>query len=137
MNTLLLDTQIWDLCKDASGNIAMATAPYAIAQDVASAARLFAGELWYDSTQGVPYLADILGQPPPLQLMKAAFVAAAMTVPDVASATAFITGFANRVVTGQIQVTDVSGTSSVAAFGPPGAQTAPLGLFVLGVNRLA
>ena len=47
--TLLLDRTTWDLCLDANGNIAMATGPYAIAQDVASAVRL-----WHDTTKGVP-----------------------------------------------------------------------------------
>ena len=36
-NTLLLDRTVWDLLLDGSGNIAIATEPYATAQDVASA----------------------------------------------------------------------------------------------------
>ena len=46
MNTLYLDPQSWDLVLDAAGNIAMAKDPYAKAQDVASACRLFSGELY-------------------------------------------------------------------------------------------
>ena len=55
MNTLLLDASAWDLVLDANGDIALAAPPYAVAQDVASAISLFLGELWYDTTQGVPY----------------------------------------------------------------------------------
>lgn len=109
MNTLLLDRTTWDLCKDASGNIAMASDPYALAQDVASAVRTFLGECWYDTTKGVPYWSDILGHQPPLQLVKKDIVAAAMTVSGVASARCFITGLSGRTLTGQVQGTTLSG----------------------------
>ncbi|TAM16074.1 MAG: hypothetical protein EPN65_15205 [Pandoraea sp.] len=109
MNTLLLDRTTWDLCKDASGNIAMASDPYAIAQDVASAVRTFLGECWYDTTKGVPYWSDILGHQPPLQLVKKDIVAAAMTVTGVAAAQCFITGLVGRTLTGQVQGTTSSG----------------------------
>lgn len=87
----------------------MADDPYATAQDAASALRLFQGELWYDSTQGVPYLQRILGKLPPVTFLKAQFETAALTVPGVAAATAIITGFKNRELTGQVQVTLTSG----------------------------
>ena len=89
-STLLLDTIAWDLCVDANGNIAVASEPYSLAQDAASAIRLFQGELWYDTTQGVPYWGQILGQWPPVAVMKAAFISAALTVPGVVSAQCFI-----------------------------------------------
>lgn len=119
MNTLLLSEPLteepsgWDLTLDAAGNLAVAIGPYAIAQDVASAVRLFLGELWYDTTSGVPY-DQILGQRPPLQFLKAQFVAAAMTVPGVASVLCFLTGPGrNREVGGQVQITDNTGRLTV------------------------
>ena len=115
-DTLLLDRTTWDLCLDASGNIAVASGPYALAQDAASAIRLFATELWYDTAQGVPYFASILGQPPPIALMKAQFEAAALTVPGVVSAVAFISKIEGRTVTGQVQITDATGTVAAATF---------------------
>lgn len=115
-NTLLLDTETWDLVVDASGNIAMATNPYALAQDAASAIRLFQGELWYDTTQGVPYFADVLGHLPPLPLLKSLLVDAAKTVPGVVAAACFISGISGRSVTGQVQVTDQAGNISAASF---------------------
>ena len=66
MKTLLLDVESWDVILDAASNIAIASEPYAVAQDVASAIKLFAGELWYDTTKGVPYFASILGKSPPV-----------------------------------------------------------------------
>lgn len=111
MNTLLLDQLSWDLVLDANGNVAMATDPYSVAQDVASACRTFLEELWYDSTQGIPYFNQILGARPTLGFLKAQLVATALTVPEVAMTVCFITGFINRQITGQIQITTTSGVT--------------------------
>lgn len=117
MNTLLLDTVAWDLTVDANGNIAMATEPYALAQDAASQCRLFKGELWYDTTQGVAYWQSILGQMPPLQFLKAQYQTAALLVPDVETATVFIADITSqRVVTGQVQITGPNGQTGVSTF---------------------
>lgn len=107
--TLLLDRTTWDLVVDVDGNIAVATDPYSMAQDAASAIRLFQGELWYDTTKGIPYWAGIIGRLPPLTLVKAKFVAAALTVPGVVAARCFISSFKNRVLTGQVQIYDDAG----------------------------
>lgn len=109
MASLLLDTANNDLTVDALGNIALADLPYATAQDVACTLRLFSGELWYDASQGLPYIHGILGQRLSPTYLKATFVAAAKTVPGVASATAVITGFSERVLAAQVQVTLVTG----------------------------
>jgi hypothetical protein len=114
MDTLLLDRTLWDLCLDSAGNIAVASGAYALAQDAASAIRLFRGELWYDTTGGIPYFPEILGQSPPVALMKAEFIAAALTVPGVVSADCFITSIVGRTVTGQVQITDAAGNVAVA-----------------------
>lgn len=116
MNTLLLDPDAWDLTLDAQGNIALATNPYALAQNAASAIRLFLGEYWYDTTLGIPYFQQILGYFPPIELMRSYFVDAALTVPDVTAAQVFFTSFSEREVSGQVQVSDASGIVSVAGF---------------------
>lgn len=113
MNTLLLDGEGWDLVLDANGNIALASQPYSIAQDVASAARLFSGELWYDTDKGTPYFSTILGERPPISLMKAQKIQSSLTVPAVSDANCFITSFNARGIDGQIQVTDIYGTTTV------------------------
>ncbi|HDR9087374.1 hypothetical protein KDW82_06040 [Burkholderia vietnamiensis] len=102
--TLLLDQTTWDLCLDAYGNIAVASEPYAIAQDVACAVRAFRGECWYDTSVGVPYWQDILGKRPQLQLIKKDIVTEARRVKGVQAAQCFITSMKDRVVTGQVQV---------------------------------
>jgi hypothetical protein len=104
-NTLLLDTVKWDLVVDAAGNIAMASEPYSLAQDAASACRTFTGECWYDTTVGIPYFSQILGQPINVQLLKQLYTNIAKTVPNVVGARAFISGLQNRSVSGQVQVT--------------------------------
>lgn len=115
MGTLLLDTKTWDLVVDVFGNIAVADAPYSLAQDAASAIRLFKGELWYDTTKGVPQ-SQILGQSPPLALIKAKYVDAALTVSGVVAARVFISSISSRSVQGQVQVTDVDGNITTAGF---------------------
>lgn len=109
MNTLLLDRTAWDCVLDAPGNWAMASNPYAIAQDVASAVKLFLGECYYDTTKGIPYFQQILGQFPPLALVRARIEAAALTVPQVVQARCVITAFEGRVISGQVLVIDQNG----------------------------
>lgn len=107
-NTLLLDQTAWDLVLDANGSIAMASPPYALAQDVASAVKLFLGELWYDTTQGIPYWTEVLGKLPPASLLMELINRQALTVPGVVTANTAITSFNAREVKGQIQFTDSS-----------------------------
>lgn len=117
MDTLLLDVSTWDLVLDANGNIAVASAPYSLAQDVASAIRTFLGEVWYDTTQGVPYWQQILGKAPPISLFQEYMVQAALNaVPTTAdvfvvSAQALIESYDpdQRTVTGQVQFKDSNG----------------------------
>ncbi|MFP3652304.1 MULTISPECIES: hypothetical protein [Burkholderia] len=113
MDTLLLDQDTWDLCLDAYGNIAVASSPYATAQDVASAVRTFRGECWYDTSVGVPYWQDILGKRPPLPLIKKDIVTEARRVFGVQSAQSFITSMKDRVATGQVQVATADGVLPV------------------------
>ena len=115
-DTLFLNPATWDLCADLNGNIAVASTPYSTAQDIASACRLFLGELWYNTDAGVPYFENILGQQPSLSYIQAQLQAAALTVPNVATATVALTGVVNRGLTGQVQFTTTDGESGVAGF---------------------
>lgn len=115
MKTLLLDRSTWDLVVDSAANIAVASDPYSLAQDAASAIKLFQGELYYDTTQGVAYSA-ILGKLPPLTVMKQLFIDAAKTVPAVVEAKCFILGVGGRRVMGQVQIIDDTGQVSAATF---------------------
>lgn len=96
----------------------MASLGYALAQDAASQIKLFQGEYWYDTTQGIPYFQEILGigQTPPINLMKSQFVAAALQVPGVEVAVCFISSIENGQVSGQVQISDSSDNVSIANF---------------------
>lgn len=118
MDTLLLDLTNWDLVVDAAGNWAKASAPYAISQDVASAIKTFAGEVWYNSTKGIPYFAQILGQSPPVSLLQEFMVRAALTVPlvvDNPPPQCVITSFELRNVKGQVSFTDSAGNTQTVS----------------------
>jgi len=115
--TLLLDLTNHDLVLDSNGNIAVATAPYSQAQDVASAIRTVLGEVWYDSTLGIPYFQNILGQRPPVSYLQQQMVNAALTVPGVVSASCVIESFTNRQAVGQVTFTTTSGTTETVAIG--------------------
>jgi hypothetical protein len=106
-----LDRTTWDLFADASGNIAMAEPPYAVAQDVATACRCFLGDCYYSIGQGIPYLQQILGNRPTIPLITTALNAQALTVPGVVKANSAITSFVGRNIGGYVEVLDETGQS--------------------------
>jgi len=116
MRTLLLDQGDWDLVLDAQGNIAVADEPYAIAQDVASAVRVFLGEVWFDTAQGVPYFTEVLGAPLNLSVLKSRIETTALTVPQVARARCLVATIEGRTLRGQIQVIDIDGNENNVSF---------------------
>lgn len=116
MDTLLLAVDTWDLVIDSSRNIALAKAPYALAQDVASAIRTFLAEVWYDTTLGVPYFSQILGDTPPAAVFQEYMIQAALTVPGVVSAVCVLESFTDRTITGQVQFKDTNGSTGTVSF---------------------
>ncbi|MEK7888215.1 hypothetical protein AAB992_13940 [Burkholderia contaminans] len=116
MKTLLLDRTAVDLVLDAYGNIACATEPYQFAQDAASAIRTFRRECWYDTTLGLPYWPNILGQLPPASFVQSEIVRAALTVPNVVSATVTRLVLDGRELAGSLDVTDSSGETQSVSF---------------------
>lgn len=116
MSTLLLSIDLWDLVADAAGDIAVATDPYCVAQDVASAVKTFLGEVYYNTSLGVPYFQQILGKFPPLALLKAQICAEAARVPGCTNPKCFIAKVNDRAVTGQITFTDSNGGTQTVAF---------------------
>lgn len=110
MRTLFLKPDDWDLALDASGNIATATDVYQQAQDIASACRVFIGDLYYNAGAGIPYSEAILGGASyPLALYKANLEDAALSVAGVASAQALISLKNGRDVIGAIVFTNENG----------------------------
>jgi hypothetical protein len=117
MNTLLLNPSTWDLMLDANGNIAIASNPYSLAQDVASSCRTYFGEVYYDTTDGVQYQQQILGELPPLSLLKSQYMAAALRVPEVeAPIKVIFTSFNGRTLGGGVLFTDENGNAQGVSF---------------------
>ena len=115
-NTIMLNPDTWDLTLDSGGNIALATHPYAVAQDVACAIRTFLGEVYYDTTLGVPYNQELLNQSPTISEIIMSLNDAALTVPGVATANTTITSIENRQLKGTVQFTTSEGSVSTVNF---------------------
>lgn len=108
--TQYLDPTAWDLRLDASRSIAVAAEPYASAQSVANACRLWRGEAPFATNRGVPY-DQILGQQPPQSTVANWYETEALSVPTVATAVAVLQfDRTSRELGGQIQCTLTDGT---------------------------
>lgn len=114
--TLLLDRDAWDLVLDAAGDIAVAGAPYATAQDVASAIRTFKGDCWYDQQKGIPYWQEVLGRYPPMALVRERITAEAMREPGVDRVEIVDMRLDDRSLSGRVLVHDKYGQSIEVAF---------------------
>jgi hypothetical protein len=122
MDTLKLDPNTWDLMLDANGNIAVATGKEAIAQDVASQGRLFLGELWYDTTQGLPYFEAVLGHAPPRAFVNAKYQEAGLLVPNTTKIVPNLTFPIprTRILGGTLTITDDLGNTFSVTLGASG-----------------
>jgi len=113
LDTIYVDPTAWDFALDIYGNIAVANAPYAAAQDVASSCRLWTGEYIYDVTRGIPYDTSILGKLLPRNVLTAFYNTEAKTVPDISEASTLLQfNRASRQLIGQINLTLVDGTTN-------------------------
>lgn len=115
MDTLLLDRATWDLALNSSGNIAVASTLYAAAQDISSECRTFYGEVYYDTTTGIPFFTAVFGQYRPFQMLREHLTNAAMRVPGVTEAVVYIVGVTDRGLSGQIQFKTDTGDTGTAA----------------------
>jgi hypothetical protein len=96
----------WDLALDGYGNIAVLEGHGRVAQDVATAVKLFRGEAIFHIDMGVPYLADILANSPQEAIIRSHLTKRAYTVPDVATVEFRRISFKNRIFTGELIITD-------------------------------
>lgn len=113
-HTLLLDAQ-WDLTVDAGGNIASVTGPYAIAQNVANAVRLFTNDAYFDADKGIPHFQIELGHNPPYSILGTRILQAARAVDGVANATVTFDRD-ERKLGGEILLTLTDGTTANVEF---------------------
>ena len=144
MISLLLSVPAWDLSVDVNKNIALASDAYGRAQDVASAIRVFQGEMWYDVTVGIPYLDGVIGQFS-FDIYAEMCNQTALTVPGVVTAATTFTTFSNRKLSGAVNFTDTLGKTYVLTLygtsearssfdgsgGSSGAYSSGLGMFTV------
>ena len=109
--TLYLDQDAWDITLDGAGNIKTVISPYADAQNVANAVRLFTRDAYIRQRQGVPHFDLDLGVKPALSEVRAVYRETALAVENIADATVDIVGLdtETRAMTGTIHATSESG----------------------------
>lgn len=118
MSTMGLNASTWDLALDGFGNMASFSGGLDIAQDAASAIKLFLGELYYDTTIGVPYFNQVFGPSYSAGTVQNLLQNAALSVPGIVSAVAQISAFdyAHRILTGKVLVTTDTGQNLTIFF---------------------
>jgi hypothetical protein len=116
--TLTLDTSAWDLTLDGAGNIATSTGLYAMAQNVANAARLFRGEAWFAKEKGVPHFEIELGHPCRISepVLRSRVKRAALAVDGVVDAFVTLSAEDGRVTGGEILIAASDGQTASVAF---------------------
>ena len=117
MRTLTLDLDTWDIGLDSAGQIAVSTGPYAIAQDVANACRLFTNDAYYDPRRGVPHFSIELGRIPNPAMLREKLRQAALSVEGVVDAKIEqLTLNDDRVLPGDIRLTLATGETANVIF---------------------
>ena len=99
----------WDIGVDDSGDIATVTGPYAIAQNVANAVRLFTQDAYFNADKGIPHFEIELGHLPPMPVLRTRILGAALGVPGVADASANFDSYTDRILSGEILITTTDG----------------------------
>ncbi|AOA58338.1 hypothetical protein [Acinetobacter larvae] len=114
MKTLFLMPNTWDLALDVHGNLATATSTYQRAQDIASACRVFKQDMYFNQTEGIPYLEDILGKGKySLALYRKHLTDAALSIEGVTEVKVDLYPLNNRLLRGAIQFKDKDGKTGV------------------------
>lgn len=117
MDSLYIDSENNDLAIDVNGNLQVSTDGFALALAAACAIRTFQGEVYYDSTQGLPYFQSILGKNPPLEFVRARLAEAALNAdPDIVASQVYFSSLTNRDLSGQVQVTNATGKIAALSF---------------------
>ena len=107
MISLRLNEENWDLVTDRSANLAIVSDNERIAQDVATATRVWLGEAWNDVEIGVPYETVIFARNPPPSLVKEYIRKTALTVEGVERISVELGPTEDRKQSGRIRINEV------------------------------
>lgn len=106
-HTLYLNDK-WDIFSDASGQIALVSGAYAIAQNAANAVRLFKNDAYLAQTRGIPHFEIELGKAPAIAapILRSRIRETVMNVKGVTGAEVDLTfDESGRVMGGEVQAT--------------------------------
>lgn len=101
----LLLTNDWDITLDSAGNLAIADNNYSIAQDVASAVKLFTNDAYFDTQAGIPHFEISLKRNVSASVVRARIKEAAENVLGVKSATVDLIEISNNTLRAEILIT--------------------------------
>lgn len=90
MISLKLIKDSWDIQLDENGLLLVADADYSIAQNVATAVRLFTNDAYFDTRSGIPHFQITYIRNPNLSVIRSRIKATAEAVVGVASATVIL-----------------------------------------------
>lgn len=117
MDSINIDSVNNDLFVDVAGNLAVATGGAALALNAACAIRTFKGEVFFDSTQGLPYFQSILGKNAPLEYIRSQLTQAALgSDPNIVASKVYFSSLTGRKLSGQVQVSDSTGKIAASSF---------------------
>lgn len=115
--SLMLDPNTWDLRVDEYGLIVTCEGPYAIAQNVANAIRLFTKDAWFAQEKGIPHYQVELGKKPPYALLRTWIINTALSIAGVADARVTWLEFTDeKVLTGNVLLTLKDGSEQNVSF---------------------
>ena len=108
--SFLLGLSDWDIHVNASGNLALTTGKYEIAQDVANAIQLFIDDAYFDADRGVPHFDIDLGHKPASSVLRARYKDATLGVTGVSDASVTLQSLSSgRRLRGTITITTNDG----------------------------
>lgn len=111
MATLFLDAG-WDISLDSSGNIALASGDYAVAQNVANAVKLFTNDAYFNTEQGIPHFEISLKRNISAAVIRSRIKEAAEKVQGVKSASVRIKEIKDNALQAEILITLTTGTAA-------------------------
>lgn len=117
LTTSLKLNENWDIHLNGENNLSTTQDANAVAQDVASACKTHLGEVWFDTSLGIPWFTQILGKPVSAVFIQAQLEKQAKRLPYVSNARAtVITDRATRSSRGLIAIVDANGQELAVIF---------------------
>jgi hypothetical protein len=110
LTTSLNLNENWDIHLNGENNLATVQDANAVSQDVASACKTHLGEVWFDTSIGIPWLTQILGKPVSAVFIQSQLEKQAKRLPYVSNARAtVVTDRKTRTARGLIAIVDTDG----------------------------